>query len=151
MTSPEVQLENLRERIEAAEDITDDDQDALLAFDDAMTLLNSNYSAYRHVKLLRHVTIVAERVGGIHATLTDRTLDHLEALEGEEQADALEDLLNTYVEASPENGLEDPFRDVQAWVEKRAKHMDPDERRRVMNTLDRLETATDASGAGAAD
>jgi len=44
MTSPEVQLENLRERIEAAEDITDDDQDALQAFDDVMTLLNSNYS-----------------------------------------------------------------------------------------------------------
>jgi len=88
-------------------------------------------------------------------TLTNRTLDRLEALEGalegEEQAAVLEDLLNAYVEAAPENGLEDPLRDVQAWVEKRAKHMDPDERRRVMNTLDRLETASDASGAGAAD
>jgi len=69
----------------------------------------------------------------------------------EEQAERLEDALNTYVEAAPENGLEDPLRGVQAWVEKRAKHMNPDERRRVMNTLDRLETASDASGAGAAD
>jgi integrase len=62
----------LRERIDAAENITDDDRDALLAFDDALTLLNSNYSTYRHVKLLRHVTILAERVGGINAALTDR-------------------------------------------------------------------------------
>lgn len=72
MTSPETQLKNLRERIDAAEDITDDDRDALLTFDDALTLLKSNYSAYRHVKLLRHVTILAERVGGIDAALTDR-------------------------------------------------------------------------------
>lgn len=72
MTLPELRLENLRERIEAAEDITDDDREGLLAFDDALTLLKSNYSAYRHVKLLRHVTIVAEGVGGINATLTDR-------------------------------------------------------------------------------
>jgi integrase len=72
MTSPEVQLENLRERVEAAEDMDEDDRDALLAFDDALTLLNSNYSTYRHVKLLRHVTILAERVGGIDAALTDR-------------------------------------------------------------------------------
>jgi len=72
MTSPEVQLENLRERIKAGEDITDTDRESLLEFDDALTLLKSNYSAYRHVKLLRHVTILAERAGGINAALTDR-------------------------------------------------------------------------------
>lgn len=72
MTSPEVQLENLRERIDTADDITEKDREALLAFDDALTLLNSNYSTYRHVKLLRHVTILAERVGRIDAALTDR-------------------------------------------------------------------------------
>ena len=72
MTSPEVQLENLRERIDTANDITEQDREALLAFDDAVTLLNSDYSTYRHVKLLRHVTILAERVGGIDTALTDR-------------------------------------------------------------------------------
>ena len=72
MTSPEVQLENLRERIDTADDVTEQDREALLAFDDAVTLLNSDYSMYRHVKLLRHVTILAERVGGIDAALTDR-------------------------------------------------------------------------------
>jgi len=72
MTSPEVQLENLRERIKAGEDITDTDRESLLEFDDALTLLKSNYSAYRHLKLLRHVTILAERAGGINAALTDR-------------------------------------------------------------------------------
>jgi integrase len=72
MTSPEVQLENLRERIDTADDVTEQDREALLAFDDAVTLLNSDYSTYRHVKLLRHMTILAERVGGIDAALTDR-------------------------------------------------------------------------------
>jgi integrase len=72
MTSAEVQLENLRERIDTAEDVTEEDREALLAFDDALTLLNSNYSTYRHVKLLRHLTILAERVGGINAALTNR-------------------------------------------------------------------------------
>jgi hypothetical protein len=78
--------------------------------------------------------------------------DELERQEpGEEQAELLEDALNAYVEASPENGLEDPLRDVLAWVAEQAEDMNPDERGRVMDTLDRLETATDASGAGAAD
>lgn len=35
MTSPEVQLENLRDRIEEA-DISEDDRDGLRAFDDAL-------------------------------------------------------------------------------------------------------------------
>lgn len=71
MTSPETQLENLRDRIEEA-DVSEDDRDALRAFDDALTLLNSNYSTYRHVKLIRHVLIIAERVGGVNAALTDK-------------------------------------------------------------------------------
>lgn len=72
MTTPETQLESLRERIDTNEDIDEEDREALLEFDDALTLLNSNYSTYRHLKLLRHVTIMAEKVGGVQATLTDR-------------------------------------------------------------------------------
>lgn len=72
MTAPETQLENLRERIDTNDGIGEADYEALLAFDDALTLLNSNYSTYRHVKLLRHVTILAERVGGIDDALTDK-------------------------------------------------------------------------------
>lgn len=72
MTSPEVELENLRERIEAGEEIAAEDQEALEDFDHALTLLNSNYSTHRHVKLLRHCTIMSERVGGLGDALTDR-------------------------------------------------------------------------------
>jgi hypothetical protein len=80
------------------------------------------------------------------------TLERLEErLAAEEQAEMLEGLLNAYVEASPENGLEDPLRDLKEWLREQAEDMDPEERGRVMDTLDRLETATDASGAGAAD
>ncbi|MFB6298650.1 MAG: tyrosine-type recombinase/integrase [Halobacteriales archaeon] len=72
MTLPEKELENLRERIATAEAITDEDREALQGFDDTLTLLNSKYSTYRHLKLLRHVTILAEQVGGVKAALTDR-------------------------------------------------------------------------------
>jgi integrase len=72
MTAPNKELENLRDRIEEADEIEETDQEALIAFDDELTLLNSNYSTYRHVKLLRHLTLLAERVGGIEAALTDR-------------------------------------------------------------------------------
>jgi hypothetical protein len=83
--------------------------------------------------------------------LTDRTLDQLEALEGaleaEEQAAELEDLLNAYVEAAPENGLEDSLADVVAWLREQAEGMeDPEERRRVTDALDRL---PDTGGASA--
>ena len=72
MTTPETQLESLRERIETNDDISEEDRKGLLDFDDALTLLNSKYSTHRHLKLLRHVTIMAEKVGGIQAALTDR-------------------------------------------------------------------------------
>lgn len=72
MTSAEKQLENLRERIDTADEITDADREALRAFDDTLTLLNSEYSTYRHVKLLRHIAIMAERVGCVADALEDR-------------------------------------------------------------------------------
>ena len=73
MGSPENQLETLRERIETSADISDDDRDVLVEFDDALTLLNSEYSTHRHLKLLRHVTIIAEGAGGLNDALNDRS------------------------------------------------------------------------------
>ncbi|WP_348613594.1 tyrosine-type recombinase/integrase [Halobaculum rarum] len=72
MTTPETQLENLRDRIESSHKIDDGDRESIREFDDALTLMKSNYSTYRHLKLLRHVTILAERVGGVNAALTDK-------------------------------------------------------------------------------
>lgn len=72
MTDPATQLETLRQRIDESDDITDADRTALIDFDDALALLNSEYSDHRHLKLLRHVTIMAEKVGGVADALDDR-------------------------------------------------------------------------------
>jgi hypothetical protein len=72
MTDPSTQLDTLRERIRESDEITDDDRDVLLEFDDAMALLNSEYSDHRRLKLLRHCTILCEQVGGLAAALDDR-------------------------------------------------------------------------------
>lgn len=72
MSSPASQLENLRDRIGSNEEIDEADREALRSFDDELTLLNSNYSTYRHLKLLRHNTILAERVGGLSDALASR-------------------------------------------------------------------------------
>lgn len=72
MTDPSNQLDTLRERIETSDDITEVDREALLDFDRTLSLLNSEYSDHRHLKLLRHVTILAEKVGGVADALNDR-------------------------------------------------------------------------------
>jgi len=66
------QLENLRERIENSDEMSESDRAAVLDFDDEFTLLGNQYSDLRHLKLLRHVTIVAEQVGGVATALEDR-------------------------------------------------------------------------------
>ena len=66
------QLDTLRERIETSDDITDDDRAALLKFDGKISLLKSRYSDSRHLKLLRHITIMAEKVGDVSDSLDDR-------------------------------------------------------------------------------
>ncbi|AKH97339.1 integrase family protein [Halanaeroarchaeum sulfurireducens] len=72
MTAPADEIQSLRSRIDTGEDIDDGDQEALLQFDDALTLLSTTYSDHRHLKLLRHLTIIAESVGGIAEALEDR-------------------------------------------------------------------------------
>jgi integrase len=62
----------LRERIQESEDITDEERELLLQFSDEMDLLKSEYTDYRHNKLLRHATRIAENVGGLDDALTNR-------------------------------------------------------------------------------
>jgi integrase len=62
MTSDEKRrsaLESLRDNIETSDLISDRDRDVLLAFDDRLALLRSEYGIHRHEKLLRHLWIVA--------------------------------------------------------------------------------------------
>lgn len=78
-------IENLQERIKLRSDlsdetpetddyprISDDDAEALLEFSKQLDLLSSEYSDYRHEKLLRHCVIMAEQVGGLSEALEDR-------------------------------------------------------------------------------
>jgi len=79
------QIENLQKRIkkrsglsdeppddENTPSISEDDAEALLEFSQQLDLLNSKYSDYRHLKLLRHCVIMAEQVGGLADALDSR-------------------------------------------------------------------------------
>lgn len=79
-------IENLHQRIKNNAGLVDgstiddrdgklierDDAEALLEFSKQLDLLNSEYTDYRHEKLLRHCTILAEQVGGLHDALDNR-------------------------------------------------------------------------------
>jgi len=61
VTYPDRQLERLREQIDSLKRIvTEREKEILLAFDDRMALLPSEYSKQRREKLLRHVVKIAE-------------------------------------------------------------------------------------------
>lgn len=66
------ELGRLRDRIRESDDLSDDDRENLLTFSDQLALLPDEYSDKRHVKLLRHCTIMGEKVGGLTDALTNR-------------------------------------------------------------------------------
>ncbi|WP_436347039.1 tyrosine-type recombinase/integrase [Natronorubrum sp. FCH18a] len=72
MTGKRTQIQNLRDRIQEAEEISDEDAELLIRFSDKMDLLKSKYTDHRHIKLLRHATRIAENVGGMADALEDR-------------------------------------------------------------------------------
>lgn len=84
------QIEGLRERIQDSDAISEDDQEVLLEFSRQLDLLTSEYGAFRHEKLLRHCTIMAEGVGRL-----------ADALESREAAEEIVAWINT------ERGLKD--------------------------------------------
>jgi len=65
-------LDRLYERIESSDDLTDDDRDILLQFSDRLSLLRTEYTDHRHEKLLRHCTIMGEKVGGLAKALEEQ-------------------------------------------------------------------------------
>lgn len=67
-----VQIKNLRARIEASDEISDTDAEALLDFSDRMDLLQSQIGDYRHRDLLGYCTRLAENVGGLVDALENR-------------------------------------------------------------------------------
>lgn len=75
VTHPDRQLDRLREQLGTGErDVTEADADLLLAFDDRMGLLPSEYGIQRREKLLRHCTIIAEADDNdLAAALEDRS------------------------------------------------------------------------------
>lgn len=74
MNDPRRELETLWDRIENGERDIDNpaDRDVLLTFSNRLDLLRQDYGPYRHLKLLRHCTRIAEHVGGLAASLEDR-------------------------------------------------------------------------------
>ena len=72
MTDPATQIENMRERIETSDEISDADRELLIEFSDELYLLQTKYSDHRHLKLLSHCTNMAETVGGLAEALEDR-------------------------------------------------------------------------------
>lgn len=76
--TPRDRIENLRQRIEKNDDITEADQEDLIAFSDHLDLLAQTYSNHRHEKLLRHCTIIAEELDG---ELLTNALDDRDAAE----------------------------------------------------------------------
>ncbi|OAQ51402.1 hypothetical protein HTG_17065 [Natrinema mahii] len=65
-------LERLQERIEDSEDISSDDQEALIDFDRQLALLGSQYGKQRRAKLVRHCVRISENVGGLADALEDK-------------------------------------------------------------------------------
>lgn len=57
---PTDRIATLRDWIDDSPDITAADRDPLHAFDNRLTLLQQEYSAHRHEKLLRHAVLMAE-------------------------------------------------------------------------------------------
>jgi len=72
MTDPATQIENMRERIQESEEISNEDRDVLMEFSNTLFLLETEYSDHRHLKLLSHCTNMAEKVGGLADALDDR-------------------------------------------------------------------------------
>ena len=72
---PKVNLESLVERLENGDrDPSSADRDALLTFSEELMLRKQETGYYRHLKLLRHCTRIAEEVGDdvLTRSLTDR-------------------------------------------------------------------------------
>lgn len=72
MTDNRANVESLRERIQDSEKLSEEDREVLLEFSDTLYLLKSEYTDYRHEKLLRHCTRMAEEVGGLADALEKR-------------------------------------------------------------------------------
>lgn len=72
MSQPRSKIESLRERIQDSSDLSEKDCEILLQFSDQLFLLKSEYTDYRHEKLLRHCTRMAEEVGGLANALDEK-------------------------------------------------------------------------------
>ena len=72
MTDPQTEVENLRERIQNSDEISEKDALLLIEFIERIELLPTVYGDYRRRDLLAHTTRMAEEIGGLAETLEDR-------------------------------------------------------------------------------
>ncbi|GAB3669623.1 tyrosine-type recombinase/integrase [Halopiger thermotolerans] len=93
MTSnPEQSIERLRERVQEAEDMSQDDADALLRMSNRIRILGpSKYSDFAHEKYLMRAVKMAQEVGGLADALEDRdAAEQLVAWINREKGDSAE-------------------------------------------------------------
>lgn len=93
-STPRDRIDSLRDRVEDSDEIGDRDREILLKFSDRLDLLAQQYSDYRHEKLLRHCTIIAEE-------LEDGTL--VDALEDREATERIVGWINRTYENEETN------------------------------------------------
>jgi len=112
MSDPRGEIETLRERIEEGQREIESaaDRERLIDFSDQLFLLREEYSDHRHLKLLRHLTRMAENVGGLNAALNDK--------------DATEDIVR-WIHATYDN--EETNRDYRVALRIFGKRVAPDE------------------------
>jgi len=89
VTDPEAALDRLREQIHESPVLDEADREALLAFSDQLDLLQAEYSAQRHEKLLRHCAIMA----GLAQRIPESELPDVRLSDTLEDEDARDDLL----------------------------------------------------------
>lgn len=109
-------------------DISEADKDALLNFSDKIYLLSSEYSDLRHLKLLRHLTLLAEGVGGLDDALESR--------------DVAEELV-TWINREYDN--EETNRDFRVALRVFGKHLAPDDDGDPPDSLDWIPSSTSST------
>ena len=71
-------VDNFHNRISEFRKISEDDRDALIHFSERIEVLGKvDSSNHQHIKLLRHLTMMAEHVGGLTNALTDRAAEQI--------------------------------------------------------------------------
>jgi len=131
-------IDTLRERIENSEKLAPADREALIEFSDELRFRASDYSNHRHLKLLRHCTILA---GDSERYDPDELPDHrlVDALDDEEVAKDFVRWIHRTFDSEETN------RDYRVAIRRLAAHLssgDPDDTRNLPDSISQISATT---------